>query len=244
MFALFTDFTLIDPYVGQMHAVLAHKCPHRPIIDLFHQVPSFDVRSAAYLLPAYSQFMPEGTILICVVDPGVGGDRPGVAVKTDRHWYVGPDNGLFTMMARRQHHAPSVYTIDDIPSDAAPSFHGRDVFALIAANIANGDESDLIPGNLIDVPKDAWPDDLPQVIYIDHFGNAITGIRSSIVGKPYQMEVKGATLSHARVFADVRRSEVFWYGNANGLIEIAAGKKSAAEVLGLKVGDRVQFKDH
>src|SRR3970040_69148 len=101
MIVLFTDFGLTDPYVGQLHAVLAQEAPGVPVIDLLHAVPDFNIRAATYLLPAYVHEFPRGSVFVCVVDPGVGSARQPLMLKADRRWYVGPDNGLFEMVQRR-----------------------------------------------------------------------------------------------------------------------------------------------
>nr|AKQ01249.1 putative protein, putative protein [uncultured proteobacterium Rifle_16ft_4_minimus_1560] len=128
MIVLFTDFGLTDPYVGQLHAVLAREAPGAPVIDLFHSVPDFNIRAGAYLLPAYAREFPPGTVFVCVVDPGVGSGRRAVMLKADKCWYVGPDNGLFEMVQRRA----TEYECRAIrwrPPGMSASFHGRDLFA-------------------------------------------------------------------------------------------------------------------
>src|SRR5687767_14155046 len=99
MIVLFTDFGLADPYVGQIRTALMREAPHVPIVDLLHAVPRFDIQAGAYLLPAYIHEYPAGTVFLCVVDPGVGSARLPVIVKADERWFVGPDNGLFSVVA-------------------------------------------------------------------------------------------------------------------------------------------------
>lgn len=98
---LLSDYGLCGPYIGQVKAVLSQEAPGQPVIDLFSDLPAFNVRAAAYLVAAYSQIFPQGTVFLCVVDPGVGSDRDAVVLQADRHWFVGPDNGLFEHVARR-----------------------------------------------------------------------------------------------------------------------------------------------
>src|SRR5437667_3655074 len=126
MIVLYTDYGVGDPYVGQIHAALAREAPGVPIVDLLHTVPNFDIRAGAYLLPALAAEFPEGSIFVGVVDPGVGSDRAAVMARADRRWYVGPDNGLFHVVARRAYHL-DVWTIEWKPERLSASFHGRDL---------------------------------------------------------------------------------------------------------------------
>ncbi|HZD26702.1 MAG TPA: SAM-dependent chlorinase/fluorinase, partial [Alphaproteobacteria bacterium] len=136
MIVLFTDFGREGPYMGQMRAVLARRAPGVPVIDLIADVPAWDVRAGAYLLPAYAAEFPAGTVFLCVVDPGVGSARQPMALKADGRWYVGPDNGLFELVARRAAAARG-WRIDWRPDrPLSASFHGRDLFAPVAADLA------------------------------------------------------------------------------------------------------------
>ncbi len=260
MIVLFTDFGLADPYVGQMHAVFAREAPGVPVIDLFHAVPAFNIRAGAYLLPAYARDFPPGTVFVGVVDPGVGSARRPVMLHADRRWYVGPDNGLFEMVRRRATDY-ECRVIHWHPPQLSASFHGRDLFAPVAARLACGEipdsepvshfperrstESLLARGEMPDAeptvltapPGAPWPDDLAEIIYIDHYGNAITGLRFATVTISQSLRVGGEVLKYARVFSDVPPGMAFWYENANGLVEIAVNSGSAASRLGLKPGD-------
>lgn len=237
MIALFTDFGLRDPYVGQLHAVLARDAPGIPVIDLFHAVPDFDVRAGAYLLPALAAELPPGTVLVCVVDPGVGGARRALWLEADGHRYVGPDNGLFELVARRAR-ALECREIRWRPPRLSASFHGRDQFAPVAARLARGLAVESLPASLAR-PAGAWPDDLPVVVYVDHYGNAITGLRAARCPPGANLTVAGTRLAPARVFGEVAPGTAFWYENSTGLVEIAVNQGSAAARLGLKVGDAV-----
>lgn len=239
MIALFTDFGLHDPYVGQLHAVLAQQAPGVPVIDLFHAAPNYDIRAAAYLLPAYAAIFPPETIFVCVVDPGVGSACRAVMVRADGRWYVGPDNGVFHILARRAG-AADCHEILWRPEQLSASFHGRDLFAPVAAMLARG-ETPLSKPAVLTSPPGEWPEDLAVIVYIDHFGNAITGMRSSLLGHDKKIRVSGTVLQFARTFSDVPPGAAFWYGNANGLVEIAANRGNAAQRLGLRLGDTFEF---
>lgn len=238
MIVLFTDFGLEGPYVGQLKAVLHRRAPNVPVVDLFADAPSFDPRASAYLLAAYVGEFPAGTVFLGVVDPGVGSERRAALVQADQRWYVGPDNGLFNVVASR---ARTVRWWDILwrPARLSASFHGRDLFAPVAAGVALGElppAEEQSPGARIDA---GWPDDLARVIYIDHYGNAMTGLRAAIIPPGATLEVSGKRVSRARTFSDVGPQEGFWYENANGLAEIAVNQGRASEVLGVALGQRV-----
>lgn len=234
---LFTDFGP-GPYVGQMEAVLWRLAPDARVIDLFDDVPAHDPMLAAYLLAAYGPEMPDGAVILAVIDPGVGGTRGAIALEADGRWYVGPDNGLMAPVARRASRA-RVFDIAWRPGRLSASFHGRDLFAPVAAGLALGGAAPG-PARGIDtlVGRD-WPDDLARIVYIDRFGNAMTGLRASTLGPDAALAVAGRLLPRARTFSDLPVAAPFWYENANGLAEIAVNQGRADRVLGIGVGDAV-----
>ena len=132
MIVLLTDFGLHGPYTGQMKAVLHQTAPGVPVIDLFADAPVGNPKAAAYLLPAYAGWFPAGTVFLCVVDPGVGEARPAIVLEADGRWYVGPGNGLFELVQRRAG-ATRSWDIEWKPERLSASFHGRDLFAPVAA---------------------------------------------------------------------------------------------------------------
>ena len=138
MIVSFTDFGFHGPYTGQMKAVLHQMAPGVPVIDLFADAPVNNPKASAYLLAAYAAWFPPQTIFLCVVDPEVGGARPPVIVEADGRWYVGPGNGLFELVQRRASETRS-WTIDWRPERLSASFHGRDLFAPVAAMLACGE---------------------------------------------------------------------------------------------------------
>ena len=138
MIVLFTDFGLAGPYTGQVTAVLQQTAPGVPVIPLFADAPSGRPRPAAYLLAAYAAWFPAGTVLLCVIDPGVGGGRRGLIAEAAGRLYVGPDNGLFELVLRRAA-SPRCWEITWRPPALSASFHGRDLFAPVAARLARGD---------------------------------------------------------------------------------------------------------
>jgi hypothetical protein len=208
------------------------------VIDLLHDAPAFDVKAAAHLLAALMSRMPAGQVVLGVVDPGVGTDRGAVAVHADANWYVGPDNGLFSVLAVRAA-TRKIWTITSVPPDASSSFHGRDVFAPLAAAIATGRFPDDSVREASGLAIEFGAGDLPEVIYIDHYGNAWTGLRAAGVPPTRRLQVAGREVPHARVFGAVPAGAAFWYENSSGLVEVAVNRGSAAHELALAVGTPV-----
>ena len=238
MIVLFTDFGPSGPYVGQLKAVLYGFNPGIPVIDLLADAPSFDPRASAYLLAAYAPDFPRTTVFLCVVDPGVGGPRAAIAVRIDGRWFVGPDNGLFNVVAMRGREV-EWWDVAWRPQRLSATFHGRDVFAPVAARLARGEAP---PGERRDAAARVdrtWPEDYHRIVYIDHFGNAITGVRAAAVRDDDRLRAGGRLLRKARTYAEVSVGEGFWYENANGLVEIAVNRGNASEQLGLRLGEPV-----
>lgn len=237
MILLFSDFGLTGPYAGQMRTALLAQDPNAAIIDLMHDAPRRDPRAAAYLLAALAERMPAECVCLAVVDPGVGGDRPPLIVKAGSRYFVGPGNGLFEILQRRAGDA-RIWRIGWRPESMADTFHGRDLFAPVAAMLGTG----AFPqASEIDWegPGAAWPDDLPEAIYSDGFGNVMSGLRASFIGAAARIAAAGHELPWARTFSDVAAGEAFWYENSIGLVEIAVNRGSAADILALKPGDPV-----
>jgi S-adenosylmethionine hydrolase len=238
---LYTDFGSSDIYVGQIKSVLCTACPESVVIDLLNDVPSFDVEAAAHLLAALAPRLPANAVTIAVVDPGVGSARDAIAVEADRRWYVGPDNGLMSVVAARAGHT-RCFPLNWMPPPLTPSFHGRDLFAPAAARIASGrvDWSTVAEKRTLDV--DYRSDDMKWIIYIDHYGNAVTGIRASTCDSASCIVVCSRSVPYARVFSDVAPGEAFWYSNSIGLVEIAANRGSAAALLDLRLGQALHLR--
>jgi len=235
---LFTDFGSADLYVGQVKAVLAAQAPRVPVIDLLHDAPAFNIRAGAHLLAALAARIPAGSVTVAVVDPGVGGPRGAVAVLADRRWFVGPDNGLISVTAARAARA-EVYAIGWEPRMLSASFHGRDLFAPVAAMLASGKRRAAKLGKRKGLSVSLGAGDIAEVIYADHYGNLLTGMRAAGVPRERKVAIKGRKIAHARVFEAAARGQLFWYENSLGLVEIAANGASAQRLLRSRPGDRV-----
>ena len=234
MILLFTDFGVTDPYIGQLHREIIKCKADIPVVDLFHNVPAFNIKAAAYLLAVYCPPVLD-SVYCCVVDPGVGGQRAAVAIEISGCWYVGPDNGLFEILCRR--YEARIQEITWRPETLSNSFHGRDLFAPVAARLDAGKTVDSRPGRLHRFPD--WPDELDEIVYVDHYGNLICGHRGDTIADEANMKCASQTIAYARTFSDLAVGGLFWYRNANGLVEIAANQRSAAELLGIGVGEAI-----
>ncbi|HLH10702.1 MAG TPA: SAM-dependent chlorinase/fluorinase [Methylovirgula sp.] len=240
MIVLFTDFGLHGPYTGQVKAVLHRMAPAISAIDLFADAPAGNPKASAYLLAAYAEWFAEQTIFLAVVDPGVGSARPAIILEADGRWYVGPGNGLFELVERRASHA-RCWDIAWKPEGLSASFHGRDLFAPVAAMLARGEFAPREPRQDDAHRRKDWPDDLSEIVYIDHFGNAMTGLRARMLAGGTRLAVAGRILERAGTFSDRSEGTPFWYENSNGLAEIAVNGARADGVLGLAIGTPVEM---
>jgi S-adenosylmethionine hydrolase len=235
LIAIFNDFGITGPYQGQMAAVLATEAPNIPHVTLMADAPMFDPQSAGLLLLYLSQNLPSHTLTLAVVDPGVGGSRLPIMVRTEKHLFVGPDNGLFIPIA---HHSKSceIETITWRPRQLSNTFHGRDLFAPVAAKLANGENvegSSLMPHKLVGYDS---PINTKRIIYIDNYGNAMTGINSKEVDEDTVFSVNGSSLHYARTFSSTLIGQSFWYRNSMGMVEFAVNRGNAANLLKLDLG--------
>ena len=235
LIACFTDFGPTGPYQGQMAAVLASQAPNTPQITLMADAPMFDPQAAGLLISSLCDHMPPGTLYLAVVDPGVGGSRRPLILRTERDIFVGPDNGLFVPIVRRYDNC-EIVSIEWRPERLSESFHGRDLFAPVAAKLANGED---VAGTSIDINEMVGfhsPLDRNRIIYLDHFGNAISGITAEEVTDNAIISINGKSVRYARTFSEVSIGEPFWYRNSFGLVEIAVNCGSAVGLLGLELG--------
>lgn len=232
---LFTDFGSSDLYVGQLELSILRAAPDARIVHLLHDAPSFGIEPAAHLLAALARQIPAGATVIAVVDPGVGSARRGVIVNADGRRFIGPDNGLLSVMTALSI-THEVWHLEQAPATASPTFHGRDVFAPLAARLDAGEfpAQSVVRSAQLDVQLPAQ--DLAAIIYFDHYGNAFTGVRGSSVTPSMRLEVAGCRLRYARTFADVPAGTPFWYVNSQGLVEIAVNSGAARDVMRLELG--------
>jgi len=234
MILTFTDFGGRAPYLAQMKAAALHEHPGATVLDMVTNAPAFRPRSAGYLLAHYIADFPAETIVVGVVDPGVGTGRRAVVVHAGARWFVGPDNALFAP-ALRLAGGGAAWRIDWRPNRISASFHGRDIFAPVAGRLARGmppPGPSIDPDELVGI---ADPDDLDAVIYVDDYGNAITGRRADTVAAEAIVHVAEYMIPPARTFGDVPVGAPIWYRNANGLVEIAVNQGRADATLCIDV---------
>ncbi|RLI39129.1 hypothetical protein DRO60_02075 [Candidatus Bathyarchaeota archaeon] len=257
---LTTDFGTRDPYVASMKGVLLSLCPGAVIIDIAHDIPKFDVRAGALVLAQASPWFPEGTVHVGVVDPGVGTERRAIVVETRRFFFVGPDNGLLMLAAKRDG-IKAVYAVENeeffLPR-VSRTFHGRDVFAPVAARLASGMKASEVGPEVSDymVPSFAEPrveGDVAsgEVMYVDGFGNVITNIPEEFLealgvsdGSKLAVKVGGRELELrlCSAYGEVAPGELLAIVDSWGMLELAVNLGSAASVLHVKPGDEVKVR--
>jgi S-adenosylmethionine hydrolase len=237
--ALFTDFGAVGPYVGQMEAILHQYAPQEKVINLISNAPTSNPILSSYLLAALRHGFPKDTVFLSVVDPGVGGQRIPVVVEADNQYFVGPDNGLFNTISVQ---ASKVcwYEIIWQPEHCSSSFHGRDLFAPVAALLAKGDKNNLLR-SYQNASLEKWAADFSGIIYFDYYGNALTGIRYIKEISAKQLHLGDLVLDQAETFCEVKQHQAFWYENSSGLVEIAINQGNAKNQLQLELGMPVEF---
>ena len=236
---LFTDFGPSGPYIGQMESVIRLIAPNVPVVNLLSNAPTADPRLSSYLLAALRHSFPVNSIFLAVVDPGVGGERRAVILQADGQTFVGPDNGLLNIVAVQAQNAQWSEIIWR-PEQCSMSFHGRDLFAPIAAKLAINVADDLLRSfDRNDLSE--WSQDLAAVIYFDYFGNAMTGLRFQEAFSGKILNINGFAIKQADTFGSVKEKQAFWYQNSSGLVEIAVNKGLAEQQLALKFGMQFSF---
>jgi S-adenosyl-L-methionine hydrolase (adenosine-forming) len=237
---LFTDFGAEGPYNGQMVSVIEQIAPNTNVINLLSNAPQGNPLLSSYLLAALRRNFPAGSIFLAVVDPGVGGARAAVVLEADEQYFVGPDNGLLNTVAVQSTRV-NWHEIIWRPTECSASFHGRDLFAPIAARLSIQQADDAI--RLMTKTLNGWAANLDQIIYCDHYGNAITGRRYSDQDSGKVIYLKGKEIIQAETFCSVPVNTLFWYRNSSGLIEIAANQANAQAMLNLQIGESFIVRD-
>jgi S-adenosylmethionine hydrolase len=258
---LLTDFGLEDSYVAEMKGVILSIVPDAALVDITHLIPPQDVvRGALVLAAAFHQFS-AGTVHLAVVDPGVGTQRRGIAVRAAGHAFVGPDNGLLQLALERARRLPAFQRLEavhlDRPSfwlpDISPTFHGRDVFGPIAAHLARGvplEEVGTPIESLTELAVPLAPTQAPdgavmgQVIATDRFGNLTTNVRADLLrnvgAADVVIEVAGRRIKGLnRTYGDGQPGDLLALFGSAGYLEIAVVNGNAKRALGVGVGAEV-----
>ena len=248
---LLTDFGTADYFVGAVKGAILSVNPQAVIVDLTHEIPPQDIAAGAFtLLAAYKTF-PAGTIHVGVVDPGVGSTRRPVVVSANKQFFVGPDNGLFTYIYDREpsHKVFHVTAEKYFRPDPSSTFHGRDIFAPVAAALSKGLNlrkfgpkiSDAVCLSIPLAPEKLNNGDIrARIIHIDHFGNCVTNITRDLVKPNATLLVNRKTIRTFRNFygEDSTNTPFAIWGSA-GFLEISVNGDSAAHKLSAKRGDIV-----
>ena len=241
MIYLFTDFGYQGPYIGEVQAILNRKLTHQQVTNLMHDAPKYNPKASAYLLAALSKRFEYGDICMAVVDPGVGDpDRRPVIVEVDGVIYIGPDNGLLSIAARQGENI-ACSEVTWRPENMSVTFHGRDLFAPLVVKMALRERFKSVSFSANNLVGADWPEYLEEIIFFDHYGNSVTGIAEGMIEHTDTISVRDRKIPFAESFFQVKPLQVFWFINSMGLVEIAVNQGSAAEQLGLSVGDEVKI---
>lgn len=239
-----TDFGLGDSYVAEMKAAILTQVPHASIVDITHGVSPGDIVAAQYLLHRSWRRFPVGTIHVAVVDPGVGSSRRALAASAGRHFFVGPDNGVLDPVLD-----DAVLVALPVGPEAAPTFHGRDVFAPAAARLALGVAIAALGSPVSDpvrlplaIPERHGDTLVGRVVYVDRFGTLITNIAAAGLAIGATVVIGEHTVMVQRTFADVEPGHLVAFTGSGGTLEIAARDRSAAQLIGVGVGGVVRVR--
>ncbi|MBN3923886.1 SAM-dependent chlorinase/fluorinase [Nostoc sp. NMS4] len=246
LITLLSDFGDRDVYVGIIKGVIAQINPRLTVVDLTHQIPPQDIVAARFsLMNAYAYF-PVGTVHIAVVDPGVGSKRRAIAVEFAQGFLVGPDNGIFSGVLSL---SPAIAAIELTnlnywrTPQPSKTFHGRDIFAAVGANLASGVSlkqlgQEIEPASLVKLDIDDCKQTTTGVVgciqYIDYFGNLVSNIPASYVqGKTWYVQAAGLTIPGCETYSDVKMGEIIALVGSHGWIEIAINSGNANSQLQL-----------
>ncbi len=243
---LLTDFGTADGYVAEMKGVLVSGAPGCTVLDMSHDIPPQDIEAARLAVARYWRRFPPGTVHVLVVDPGVGTERAALAVASGGQFLIGPDNGVLS---------PALFALDaevvtlPIPPNAAHTFHGRDVFAPAAANLAIGVPLHSLGDVTETVVRRRTPEAhrrgdgsiVGEVITIDRFGNAVTNLVTRTGGS---ILAGGFRMNITRTYSDVDELQPIAVIGSTGFVEIAVRNGHAANRLQLRRGDEVVLQKH
>lgn len=247
---LCTDFGLRDGYVAAMKGIILSIAPEVRLVDISHDIAPQSVREGAFVLRSAYAFFPPGTIHLVVVDPGVGSERRAVAVRTGEHLFVVPDNGVLGYVLRREKEMEAISLTDPAywRKEVSETFHGRDIFAPVAAHLARGVGLDDVGEPLeklvqLDLPVPERQDDgsiVGHVIHVDGFGNVVTDIPASMLGGDDRWQVTAGEkriIGLSSTYASAAKGDLIALIGSHGFLEVAVREGSAAHIAHLAVGD-------
>lgn len=252
--AFLSDFGLKDPYAGIVKAVVLGINPALRIVDISHQVAPQDVIGGSFVLGSAFREFPPGTVFLAVVDPGVGSQRINLLAVTERYTFLAPDNGLLSMVFRYSKKV-TCFSIDNsryFRNPVSDTFHGRDIFAPVAAHLTLGVEPQSFGPPCPDTVRLPWPEPVirdqyieGEVIHVDGFGSLILNIPADLiqhrepVRKQFKANIKGMELPLLSTYSEVAKGKPIALIGSFGFLEVAVNQGSAAEVLDAGVGEPV-----
>jgi len=239
---LLTDFGTADYFVGAVKGAILSVNPKAVIADITHEIPPQDIEAGAFTLLACYNTFPAGTIHVAVVDPGVGSERRPIVVSANEQFFVGPDNGIFSYICDRETSHRTFHITAEKYFRPSPSttFHGRDIFAPVAAALSKGVKPEKLGREIDDEVRLEPLDRVARIIHIDRFGNCITNITRDQLKAGAGLVIKGKTIRDFRNFyGEDSSSKPFAIWGSAGFLEISVNGASAAKTLGIKRGDKV-----
>jgi len=251
LITLTTDFGVDDSYVAVMKGVILTITPHAQIVDITHQIEPQNVHEAAYVLSSAAPYFPPDTVHVVVVDPGVGSSRRPIAIQTGSARLVGPDNGVFTHLLAAAEQATVVHLQNRAywRSAVSHTFHGRDIFAPVAAHLAAGVPLDALGPSiddpiLLDLTQPVRLADgslRGEIVHVDRFGNLICNIPASwLAGADWTIRIAGHTLDGLQQsYAGVAAGQLVALVSSGDTLEIAVREGSAAQLLTVAAGEPV-----
>jgi S-adenosylmethionine hydrolase len=246
---LTTDFGTRDWFVGSMKGVILGVNPHAMIVDITHEISAGDIRAGAFAVMASYRCFPRNTVHVAVVDPGVGSGRAAIVVRTADYYFVGPDNGVLSWALAKEK-IVEIWQIENQTYFRQPvsrTFHGRDIFAPVAARLTQRILMDSLGRKLNDYAKLDWPNTdviggvlRGEIIFIDRFGNAITNIESPAKSTA-RVRVPGKLECAIKSFyQEVPHGQPLAIVGSAGFLELSVNGGNAAQTFGLKLGDAAE----
>lgn len=251
--ALLTDFGTRDYFVGAMKGAILFINENVHIVDITHEIAPHDVRSAAFNLRAcYKDFL-VGTIFVAVVDPGVGSPRRAILVETGDYFFIAPDNGLLSFVFDEEKEF-RVYELTNrkyFADKISSTFHGRDIFAPVAAHLSKGVKAEEFGRQIADFvrleetrPRKISETEIEgEIIEIDRFGNLVSNLRREDLPARFVLEIGAKRIEKLQnYFAEGETSEIFMIAGSAGFLEIAAFRDSAKNLLKAEIGQKIRAK--
>ncbi|MDR8392990.1 SAM-dependent chlorinase/fluorinase [Aliifodinibius sp. S!AR15-10] len=252
---LTTDFGLQDYYVSAMKAVMLGIAPDVRMVDISHEVPDQDIMAGSWVLQNSAPLFPPNSVHLVVIDPGVGTDRNPIALKVDDQYYVGPDNGIFSLLTEnKEFEAVRLTNPKYWKEKPSNTFHGRDIFAPVAAHLSNGVELSELGEPVNELKTYRWASPIADkdglqgwIIHIDKFGNLVTNLPDTLIDevigeRPVKIYVGNMILDElVNTFGAVPEGEPAAYIGSAGMLEIGINKGDAAEMMSVKKGAQISL---